>query len=183
MILSLKKKMDLKKYIRSIPDYPKKGILFRDITTLIKNENAFKASIDEMSKLIDSLNCDKIASIESRGFIFASPLSYNLLKPNILMRKKNKLPADKYSVDFELEYGKATLEIHKDSISLDEKIIIVDDLIATGGTAEAAAKLVEQSGGKVEGFIFVINLFDLGGKDLLEKKGYKVFSLLDFPGH
>ena len=175
--------MDLKKYIRSIPDYPKKGILFRDITTLIKNKDAFKNCIDQMSEIIKKLNYDKIASIESRGFVFASPLSYNLQKPNILMRKKNKLPAEKYSVDFELEYGKATLEIHKDSIAPKEKIIIVDDLIATGGTAEAAAKLVEKSQGEVAGFIFVINLFDLGGKKLLEKKGYKTFSLIDFPGH
>ncbi len=175
--------MDLKKYIRSIPDYPKKGILFRDITTLIKNKDAFKNCIDQMSEMIKKLNYDKIASIESRGFVFASPLSYNLQKPNILMRKKNKLPAEKYSVDFELEYGKATLEIHKDSIAPKEKIIIVDDLIATGGTAEAAAKLVEKSQGEVAGFIFVINLFDLGGKKLLEKKGYKTFSLIDFPGH
>jgi len=175
--------MDLKKYIRSIQDYPKKGILFRDITTLIKNKDAFKDCIDQMSKIIEKLNCDKIASIESRGFIFASPLAYNLSKPNILMRKKNKLPAEKYSVDFVLEYGKASLEIHKDSILSNEKIIIIDDLIATGGTAEAAAKLVEKSGGKVLGFVFVINLFDLGGKELLEKKGYKTFSLMDFPGH
>ena len=112
-----------------------------------------------------------------------STLSYNFSKSHILLRKKDKLPAERYSVDFELEYGKATLEIHQDSISSKEKVIIVDDLIATGGTAEAAAKLVEKSGGEVAGFIFVINLFDLGGKDLLEKKGYKTFSLLDFPGH
>ena len=175
--------MDLKKYIRSIPDYPKKGILFRDITTLIKNQNAFNECIDQMSKILNTLNFDKIATIESRGFIFASPLSYNLSKPNILMRKKNKLPAAKYSVDFKLEYGDATLEIHKDSISPKEKIIIVDDLIATGGTSEAAAKLVEKSEGEIAGFIFVINLFDLGGKELLEKKRYKTFSLIDFPGH
>ena len=175
--------MDLKKYIRSIHDYPKKGILFRDITTLIKDKNAFKESIDQMAKIIGNLNCDKIAGIESRGFIFSSPLSYNLTKPNILMRKKNKLPAERYSVDFELEYGKATLEMHKDSISAGEKVIIIDDLIATGGTAEAAAKLVEQSGGKVLGFVFAINLFDLGGKKSLEKKGYNVYSLMDFPGH
>ena len=175
--------MDLKKYIRSIQDYPKKGILFRDITTLIKDKNAFKECIDQMSKILSKFDYDKIAAIESRGFIFASPLSYNLSKPNILMRKKNKLPAEKYSVDFELEYGKATLEIHKDSIGNKEKIIIVDDLIATGGTAEAAAKLVEKSGGEVAGFIFAINLFDLNGVKLLEKKGYKTFSLMDFPGH
>jgi len=175
--------MDLKKYIRSIQDYPKKGILFRDITTLIKDKNAFKNCIDQMSQILNKINYVKIAAIESRGFIFASPLSYNLSKSHILLRKKNKLPAERYSVDFELEYGKATLEIHKDSISPKEKVIIVDDLIATGGTAEAAAKLVEKSGGEVAGFIFVINLFDLGGKDLLEKKGYKCFSLIDFPGH
>ena len=175
--------MDLKKYIRSIQDYPKKGILFRDITTLIKDKNAFKNCIDQMSQILNKISYDKIAAIESRGFIFASPLSYNLSKSHVLLRKKNKLPAERYSVDFELEYGKATLEIHKDSISPKEKVIIVDDLIATGGTAEAAAKLIEKSGGEVAGFIFVINLFDLGGKDLLEKKGYKCFSLIDFPGH
>ena len=175
--------MDLKKYIRSIPDYPKKGILFRDITTLIKDKDAFKNCIDQMSKVLSGIQYDKIAAIESRGFIFASPLSYNLSKPYILLRKKDELPAERYSVDFELEYGKSTLEIHKDSINTKDKVIIIDDLIATGGTAEAAAKLVEKSGGVVAGYIFVINLFDLGGKQLLEKSGYKSFSLLDFPGH
>ena len=175
--------MDLKKYIRSIQDYPKKGILFRDITTLIKNKDAYRDCIDQMSKILSKVNYDKIAGIESRGFIFASPLSYNLSKPYVLLRKKNKLPAERYSVDFELEYGKATLEIHKDSIKPKEKVLIIDDLVATGGTAEAGAKLVEKSGGIVSGFIFVINLFDLGGKKLIENKGYKAFSLIDFPGH
>jgi len=175
--------MDLKKYIRSIQDYPKKGILFRDITTLIKDKNAFKNCIDQMSNILIKLDYDKIAAIESRGFIFASPLSYNLSKSYILLRKKNKLPAERYSVNFELEYGKSTLEIHKDAVKSKEKVVIIDDLIATGGTAEAAAKLIEKSGGKVSGFIFLINLFDLGGKDLLEKKGYKCYSLIDFPGH
>ena len=175
--------MDLSKYIRSIKDYPKKGILFRDITTLIKDKNAFKECIDRLTKITKNLEFDKIAAIESRGFIFASPLSYNLSKPNILLRKKNKLPAEKYSVDFQLEYGKSTLEIHKDSIEAKEKVIIIDDLIATGGTAQAAGKLIEKSGGEVLGFVFVINLFDLGGKELLEKKGYKIYSLIEFPGH
>ena len=175
--------MDLKKYIRSIQDYPKKGILFRDITTLIKNKDAYRDCIDQMSKILSKVNYDKIAAIESRGFIFASPLSYNLSKPYILLRKKNKLPAERYSVDFELEYGKATLEIHKDSIKPKEKVLIIDDLVATGGTAEAGAKLVEKSGGIVSGFIFIMNLFDLGGKKLIENKGYKAFSLIDFPGH
>ena len=175
--------MDLKKYIRSIQDYPKKGILFRDITTLIKNKDAYRDCIDQMSKILSKVNYDKIAAVESRGFIFASPLSYNLSKPYVLLRKKNKLPAERYSVDFELEYGKATLEIHKDSIKPKEKVLIIDDLVATGGTAEAGAKLVEKSGGIVSGFIFVMNLFDLGGKKLMESKGYKIFSLIDFPGH
>jgi len=175
--------MDLKKYIRSIQDYPKKGILFRDITTLIKDEVGFKESINQMSEILSKLNFDKIAAIESRGFIFASALSYKLSRSLILMRKKNKLPADKYSVDFELEYGKSTLEMHKDSIKTNDNVIIVDDLIATGGTAEAGAKLVEKSGGKVCGFIFVINLFDLGGAKKLKDKGYKIHSLMKFPGH
>ena len=148
--------MDLKKYIRSIPDYPKKGILFRDITTLIKNSDAFTDCIDQMSKIINKLNYDKIAAVESRGFIFASPLSYNLSKPYILMRKKNKLPAERYSVDFKLEYGDATLEIHKDSIGKKEKIIIVDDLIATGGTAEANTKPLDSTAATLSSSNFLL---------------------------
>ena len=175
--------MDLKKYIRSIPDYPKKGILFRDITTLIKNSEAFKYTNDKIVEIAKKIEFDKVAAIESRGFVFASTVSYLLNKPFILLRKKNKLPADVHSVDFELEYGKATIEVHKDSIEKNEKILVIDDLIATGGTAEAAAKLIEISGGKVAGFIFVINLFDLPGNDLLKKKGYKTESLIEFPGH
>ena len=175
--------MDLKKYIRSIPDYPKKGILFRDITTLIKDENAFKSCIDKILEISKKINFDKIAAIEARGFLFASPLSYIVNKPLIMLRKENKLPADKYSVNFKLEYGTATLEMHKDSINKSEKILIIDDLIASGGTAKAAAQLVEMSGGIVSGFIFLINLFDLGGKKLLEKKDYKTYNLIDFPGH
>ena len=175
--------MDIKNYIRSIPDYPKKGILFRDITTLIKDGGAFKYTIDKIVEMIGAQNFEKIVAVESRGFVFASAVAYKLSKPLILIRKKNKLPAETYSEDFELEYGKATVEIHKDSIQKNESVIIVDDLIATGGTAKAAAKLVERSGGKVESFIFVINLFDLGGKDLLEKKSYRTSSLVDFPGH
>tara|TARA_B100000963_G_scaffold109257_1_gene95110 strand:- start:693 stop:1220 length:528 start_codon:yes stop_codon:yes gene_type:complete len=175
--------MDLKKHIRSIPDYPKKGILFRDITTLIKNAEAFKYTNDKIIELARKIQFDKVAAIESRGFVFASTVSYILNKPFILLRKKNKLPAEVHSVDFELEYGKATIEMHKDSIEKKERILIIDDLIATGGTAEAAAKLVEISNGIVAGFIFVINLYDLSGKDLLENKGYKTESLIEFPGH
>ena len=175
--------MDLKKYIRSIPDYPKKGILFRDITTLIKNPDAFNFSIDRIVEISKKIKFDKISAIESRGFVFASAVSYKLKKPLLMMRKKNKLPAERYSVDFELEYGKATIEIHKDSIEKGDNVLIIDDLIATGGTAEAGAKLVEISGGKVAGFIFIINLFDLGGNEKLKNKSYFTESLIDFPGH
>ena len=175
--------MDLKDYIRSVPDYPKKGILFRDITTLIKNENAFNETINIIIERLKKYDFNKITAIESRGFIFASAVSYILKKPFILLRKKNKLPAERYSVDFELEYGTATIEIHKDSIQKDDKVVIIDDLIATGGTAEAAAKLVEMSGGVISNFVFVINLFDLGGCNNLIKKGYKVENLIEFPGH
>ena len=175
--------MNLKEYIRSIPDYPKKGILFRDITTLIKNEKAFAESINQLVERSKKYEFDKIAAIESRGFVFASAMSYLLKKPFIMLRKKNKLPADVHSIDFELEYGTATIEVHKDSFSENDKVLIIDDLIATGGTAEAAAKLVEISKSKVAGFLFVINLFDLGGCDILLKKGYKVENLIEFPGH
>ena len=175
--------MDLKDYIRSIPDYPKKGILFRDITTLIKDEKAFEEAINQIVDRSKKFKVEKIAAIESRGFVFASAVSYILKKPFIKLRRKNKLPADTYSADFELEYGKATIEVHKDSINKKESVLIIDDLIATGGTAEAAAKLVKMSNGTVAGFIFVINLFDLGGNNNLIKSGYKVESLLEFPGH
>ena len=175
--------MDLKKHIRSIKDYPKKGILFRDITTLIKNPEAFKYANDKIIETAKKLDFDKVSAIESRGFVFASTVSYVLNKPFVLLRKKNKLPAETHSIDFKLEYGEATIEVHKDSISKGEKILIIDDLIATGGTAEAAAKLIEISGGKVAGFIFVINLFDLPGNNLLKKKGYITSSLIEFPGH
>ena len=175
--------MNLKDFIRSIPDYPKKGILFRDITTLIKNEKAFSETINQIVERCKKVKFDKIAAIESRGFVFASTVSYILKKPFVMLRKKNKLPADVHSIDFELEYGTATIEVHKDSIAENDNVLIIDDLIATGGTAEAAAKLVEISKGKVAAFIFVINLFDLNGTDNLLKKGYKVENLIEFPGH
>ena len=175
--------MNLKKYIRSIPDYPKKGILFRDITTLIKDPGAFNFSVDKIIEISKKIKFDKIAAIESRGFIFAAVVSYKLKKPLVMMRKKNKLPAERHSVDFELEYGKATIEVHKDSIDKNDSVLVIDDLIATGGTAEAGAKLVEISGGSVAGFIFIINLFDLGGNQKLKDKSYFTESLIDFPGH
>jgi adenine phosphoribosyltransferase len=175
--------MDLKKYIRSIPNYPKEGILFRDITTLIRDEKAFATCIDQIVEKSKKYKIDKIAAIESRGFVFASAVSYLLKKPFIMLRKKNKLPAETHSIDFELEYGTATIEVHKDSINKNETVLIIDDLIATGGTAEAAAKLVEISGGRVAAFIFVINLFDLEGCNKLIKSNYMVENLIEFPGH
>ena len=175
--------MNLKDYIRSIPDYPKKGILFRDITTLIKDEKAFAETINQIVDKSKKFNFNKIAAIESRGFVFASAVSYLLNKPFIMLRKKNKLPADVHSIDFELEYGTATIEVHKDSFQENDSVLIIDDLIATGGTADAAAKLIEMSKAKVAAFIFVINLFDLGGCDNLRKKNYKIENLIEFPGH
>jgi|TARA_B100000780_G_scaffold275759_1_gene243065 adenine phosphoribosyltransferase len=175
--------MELKKYIRSVIDYPKRGILFRDITTLIKEPEAFNYSIDKIIEISKKIQFTKIAAIESRGFVFASAVSYITKKPFILLRKKDKLPAERFSVDFELEYGRATIEVHKDSIDKTDKVLIIDDLIATGGTADAAAKLVELAGGKVAGFIFVINLFDLPGNKLLQDKSYFTESLMEFPGH
>ena len=175
--------MKLNNFIRSIPDYPKKGILFRDITTLIKDENAFAETIDQIVERSKKYNFTKIAAIESRGFVFASAVSYILKKPFIMFRKKNKLPADVHSVDFELEYGTATIEVHRDSLNKKDNVLIIDDLIATGGTAEAAAKLVEISNAKVAAFVFVINLFDLGGSNNLVKSGYNIENLMDFPGH
>jgi adenine phosphoribosyltransferase len=175
--------MDLKDHIRSIHDYPKKGILFRDITTLIKNEKAFCECVDQIVERSKKFQFNKLEAIESRGFVFASAVSYILKKPFILLRKKNKLPADVHSIDFELEYGTATMEVHKDAISENDNVLLIDDLIATGGTAEAAAKLIEMSKGKVAGYVFVINLFDLEGCNNLLKKGYKVENLIEFPGH
>ena len=175
--------MNLKDFIRSIPDYPKKGILFRDITTLIKNEKAFTECINRIVERSKNYKIDKIAAIESRGFVFASAVSYILKKPFILLRKKNKLPAELHSIDFELEYGTATIEVHKDSFEENDSVLIIDDLIATGGTAEAAAKLIEISKAKVAAFIFVINLFDLGGCNKLQNNNYMVENLMEFPGH
>ena len=175
--------MNLKDYIRSIPDYPKKGILFRDITTLIKDKDAFSETINQIVERSKKFEFTKIAAIESRGFVFASAVSYILNKPFIMLRKKNKLPAEVHSIDFELEYGTATIEVHKDSFSKEDTVLIIDDLVATGGTADAAARLIEMSEAKVSAFVFVINLFDLGGSNNLVKNGFKVENLIEFPGH
>ena len=156
--------MDLKDYIRSIPDYPKKGILFRDITTLIKNEKAFKECINQIVERSKKFNFDKIAAVESRGFVFASAISYILDKPFIMLRKKNKLPAEVHSVDFELEYGTATIEVHKDSFNENDNVLIIDDLIATGGTAKCVLDLLESEEKIIVGLNVVIELTSLDAK-------------------
>ena len=175
--------MKLEKTIRSIPNYPKKGILFRDITSLLENKKAFNFTIKKMKTISNKLKFTKIAAIESRGFIFASVLSYLTKKPLILLRKKNKLPGKTHSQKFKLEYGFDTIEVRKSSLNKKDKVLIIDDLIATGGTAIAAAKLVQKTKAKVAGYIFLIDLFDLPGNKKLLSKGYKTFSLIKFPGH
>jgi adenine phosphoribosyltransferase len=175
--------MKLENTIRSIPNYPKKGILFRDITALLENKKAFNFTIKKMKAISNKFKFNKIAAIESRGFIFASVLSYLSKKPLILLRKKNKLPGKTHSQKFKLEYGYDTIEIHKSSLQKRDKVLIIDDLIATGGTAIAAAKLIEKTKSKVAAFIFLIDLFDLPGNKKLNSRGYETFSLIKFPGH
>ena len=175
--------MDLKDYIRSIQDYPKKGILFRDITTLIKDEKAFSETIDQIIERSKKMKFNKIAAIESRGFVFASAVSYILKKPFIMLRKKDKLPADVHSVDFELEYGKATIEVHKDSISEGDSILIIDDLIATGGTALAAISLVKRLEASISGCSFIIDLPVLEGNKKITDLGIEIQTLCEFSGH
>ena len=175
--------MNLKKFVRSIPNYPKKGILFRDITSLIENTRAFNYALKKMHSISKKINHNKIAGIESRGFIFASALAYLNRKPLVLIRKKNKLPGKKISQKFKLEYGTDTIEVHKSSLNKNDKVIIIDDLIATGGTALAAAKLIKKCKSNVSSFIFLIDLFDLQGNEKLRYKGYKTFKLINFPGH
>jgi adenine phosphoribosyltransferase len=175
--------MNLKKFVRSIPDYPKKGILFRDITSLIENTRAFNYALKRMYKISKTIEHTKIAGIESRGFIFASALAYLNKKPLVLLRKKNKLPGKKISQKFKLEYGTDTIEVHKSSLNKKDKVIIVDDLIATGGTALASAKLIKKCKANVSAFIFLIDLYDLSGNKKLESEGHRTFKLINFPGH
>ena len=170
----------LEDYIRTIPDFPKKGIMFRDITTVLKSPDGLKLSIDEMTKLIGDTDFDVIVASESRGFIFGMPIAYNLHKAFVPVRKPGKLPAETVSESYNLEYGTATIEIHKDAIKPGQKVIIVDDLIATGGTAQAAIKLVEKLGGQVVKCVFLIELAGLEGRKLLE--GYDVEAAVTYPG-
>ena len=172
--------MNLKDYIRNVPDFPIQGINFKDITTLLEDSSAFNYSVDQMINKTKLYEFDKIAVIESRGFIFGSTLSYLTKKPLILIRKTNKLPAAKVSIKYDLEYGSSAIEIHKNSISGGDKVIIVDDLIATGGSAIAAVNLVKKMGGITSGLIFLIDLVSLGGSRRLENKGLFCSSLIDY---
>lgn len=169
--------MELKNKIRAIENYPKEGVIFRDITTLLKDKDAFKKAVDEMAEKIDK-DVDKIIGIEARGFIFASALAYKLDKGFIPVRKPGKLPWDKERESYELEYGEDSIEIHKDAIEAGEKIVIVDDLLATGGTAKACVKLVEKLKGKVSSAIFLVELEDLKGREVLS--GTRVESIIKY---
>ncbi|HAK57557.1 MAG TPA: adenine phosphoribosyltransferase [Lachnospiraceae bacterium] len=170
----------LEDYVRSIPDFPEEGIIFRDITTVLSDADGFKLAIDELLKLLDGVDFDVVVGAESRGFIFGAPLAYALGKPFVLVRKKGKLPCETIEKEYELEYGKATLEMHVDAISKGQRAIIVDDLIATGGTIRAAIDLIERLGGEVVKAVFLIELAGLNGREKL--KGYDVDSVITYEG-
>ena len=170
----------LEEYIRSIPDFPEKGIIFRDVTSILMDADGLKLAIDELAKCLEGMDFDVIAGAESRGFLFGMPLSYLLHKPFVPIRKKGKLPCETVEKTYDLEYGTATIEIHKDAIKPGDKVVLVDDLIATGGTIEAAAKLVEALGGEVVKMIFLIELTDLKGRERLKK--YDVASVVQYEG-
>ena len=175
--------MQMKKvedYIRCIPDFPEEGIIFRDITTVLQDAEGLKLAIDEMIGLLEGVDFDVIAGTESRGFIFGMPIAYALGKSFVPVRKKGKLPCETVSQTYDLEYGTATIEMHKDSIKPGQKVVLVDDLIATGGTIEAAAKLVEQLGGEVVKMIFLLELAGLKGREKLS--GYDVASVVSYEG-
>jgi len=170
----------LSKYVRSIPDFPKKGILFRDVTTLIKNKKAFKESINEMAKFCKGKKIDMIAGVEARGFIFGGALAYKLGIGFVPVRKKGKLPYKTHRVTYDLEYGTDTLEVHTDAIKKGMRVLIVDDLLATGGTVGAVVKMTKKLKAKIVGILFLIELVDLKGRDKL--KGFPIKSLIEFEG-
>ncbi|MBE5929814.1 MAG: adenine phosphoribosyltransferase [Lachnospiraceae bacterium] len=167
-------------YIRTIPDFPEEGIMFRDITTVLQDADGFALAIDEMQKLLADTEFDVIVGAESRGFIFGAPLAYNMKKAFVPVRKKGKLPCETVEATYDLEYGTATIEMHKDSIKPGQKVVIVDDLIATGGTIEAAAKLIEELGGEVVKIVFLLELAGLEGRARLGK--YEVETVVTYPG-
>lgn len=171
---------EIDSHIRRVPDFPSKGIVFYDITTLVKNAEAFRKSVDMMAEMLAGKEITSFVAPESRGFIFASALSYKLEKELILVRKPGKLPSDTASVSYDLEYGKDVLEIHKDAINGNSKAVIVDDLLATGGTALSAGRLVEELGGSISGYLFLVELMGLKGAEALSP--HPVWSLLKMPG-
>lgn len=175
------KRLNLEDYIRNIPDFPKPGILFRDVTTLIQDGKAFKESVDLLINKYKGKKIDKVVAVEARGFIFGAAVAYRLGVGFVPVRKKGKLPFKTNSVTYSLEYGTDTLEIHQDAIKRDENILVIDDLLATGGTVKAVTELIEGLGGRIMSIAFIIELFDLNGRDKL--KGYDVYSLIKFPGH
>jgi len=170
----------LEEYVRSIPDFPEEGIIFRDVTSVLQDADGLKLAIDSMIGLLDGLDFDVIVGTESRGFIFGVPIAYALGKPFVPARKKGKLPCETISAAYDLEYGSAEVEMHKDAILPGQKVVLVDDLIATGGTIEACARMVEQLGGEVVGIVFLIELEGLNGRARLE--GQRVESLICYEG-
>ena len=174
--------MTIKSRIRTIPNYPKAGVMFRDITTLLSDQEGFGLVIDRLVQRYRALKIDKVAGIEARGFIFGAPLAHQLKVGFVPIRKKGKLPFKTISHEYELEYGTGTIEIHADAVHQDENVVLVDDLLATGGTAEASIRLVEQTGGKITECCFVVDLPDIGGRKRLQNLGYEVFSLCEFSG-
>jgi adenine phosphoribosyltransferase len=174
--------MPIKSLIRTIPHYPKPNIMFRDITSLLKDPIGFKITINELVRRYADVEIDKVMGIEARGFIIGAPLAYALGKGFVPIRKQGKLPAETIGHDYELEYGTDRIEVHTNAITSGERVLLVDDLIATGGTAEAATKLIEKIGGKIVECCFVIDLPDVGGRKRLEKQGYSVFALCEFEG-
>lgn len=167
-------------YIRSIPDFPEPGIIFRDVTSILQDADGLKLAIDEMAKVLEGVDFDVIAGAESRGFIFGMPLAYLLHKPFVLIRKKGKLPCETVEKTYDLEYGTATIEMHRDAVLPGQKVVLVDDLIATGGTMKAAAELVEELGGEVVKLVFLLELAGLKGREGL--KGYDVSSIVSYEG-
>ena len=170
----------IEEYVRSIPDFPEPGIIFRDVTSILQDADGFALAVDSMQALLDGLEVDVIAGAESRGFIFGAPIAYNLHKPFVLIRKKGKLPCETIESSYELEYGSATIEMHKDSITPGQNVVLVDDLIATGGTIEATARMVEELGGKVVKIITLMELAGLNGRERL--KDYDVASVICYEG-
>ena len=173
------KKME--EYVRSIPDFPEEGIIFRDVTSVLQDADGLRLAIDSMQELLKDVEFDVVVGAEARGFVFGTPIAYNLHKPFVLVRKKGKLPCETISKEYDLEYGSAVIEMHRDSIQPGQKVVLVDDLIATGGTIQAAAELVEELGGEVVKIIFLMELAGLKGREKLSK--YDVASVIRYEGN